>query len=82
MIALGVGSALVVAILVRYSKSKKRFTDWSPPNDSQSTGGLSSVTEGSSANRGGGAKRLAPRKQSLHDRWLMVRFFVAFIILA
>ncbi|KAH7021386.1 uncharacterized protein B0I36DRAFT_334366 [Microdochium trichocladiopsis] len=91
MISLACGSLLMILILVRYIKTKKGFTHWAPAsyqNSSNGGGTASSVagqTEFSSTQYSssvGARKPKSARKQSFHDRWLMVRFTVSFLILA
>ncbi|KAK8086098.1 glycoside hydrolase [Apiospora phragmitis] len=80
MISLAIGSGTVIAILARYINSRKRFTNWTPQqgtgNTSQSGATIQSTAQSSSSHGKG------PMKQGLYDRWLMVRFTCAFVVLA
>ncbi|KAK7978454.1 hypothetical protein PG996_004503 [Apiospora saccharicola] len=79
MISLAIGSGTVVAILARYINSRKSITNWTPQqgtgNTSQS--GATVQTNTMSSNQG-----KTPTRQGLYDRWLMVRFTCAFVVLA
>lgn len=89
MLSLALGSLLMVLISVRYIKTKKGFTNWSPPSGSTNTGGgtvtsTTGQTDFSSTQYSStvGARQVkSPRRQGFHDRWLLVRFFVSFAIL-
>lgn len=85
----------MMAILVRYVKTKKGFTHWAPPSyQTSSSGGGGGGTVSSTAAQtefsstqyssaaGAVRKPKSARRQGMHDRWLMVRFTVSFLILA
>ncbi|KXJ87054.1 hypothetical protein Micbo1qcDRAFT_167787 [Microdochium bolleyi] len=91
MISLAIGSVLMILISVRYIRTKKGFTHWAPPSSSTNGGGTTSSvagqTEFSSTQYGSSAgvpskKSKSSRRPGFHDRWLLVRFFVSFFILA
>jgi len=93
MISLAIGSLLMMAILVRYVKTKKGFTHWAPPSYQTSSSGGGGTTSSAAAQTefsstqyssaaGAVRKPKSARKQGMHDRWLMVRFTVSFLILA
>lgn len=74
MLSLFFGCILMIAILGRYVHTKRKFAHWS--QDASSTGHDLSVLEG-----GHGTESTArPRRkqQGIWDRWLMVRFTIAF----
>ena len=79
MISLAIGSSTVVAILARYINSRKSITNWTPQqgtgNTSQSGATIQSNTEHPSQGK-------SPARQGLYDRWLMIRFTCAFVVLA
>jgi hypothetical protein len=81
MISLALGSTLMISILVRYIKTKKKLTHWSPPK--YDSGAVSHGTSGtgSSAIQSRDGDGRAPKNQGFHDRWLMVRFCISFVIL-
>lgn len=80
MLSLAIGSGLMVAVTIRYVQSRQKFTQWSPPKFNSANSGSDTGTQNSSqpmsnGKRSGGGK-------GLYDRWLMVRFSIAFILLA
>ncbi|KAI5920869.1 hypothetical protein F4810DRAFT_680823 [Camillea tinctor] len=82
LLSLTTGSITMIAILARYVNSKKKFSQWTPPNRS-STGGTavnSSISTRISSNLGSEQKSM--RQRGIYDRWLLVRFTCAFILLA
>ncbi|KAI0018261.1 hypothetical protein F4780DRAFT_533217 [Xylariomycetidae sp. FL0641] len=84
MLSLTMGSATVVAILIRYVRTRKKFTQWTPPNNStvKSDTDRSSGTavRGTVSDNGDGDSR--KKNQGIYDRWLMVRFTCAFVVLS
>ncbi|ORY58485.1 uncharacterized protein BCR38DRAFT_352843 [Pseudomassariella vexata] len=97
MISLAIGSSTMIAISCRYVQSRKSFTRWTPPQNSDSalseemgtmrSGNLQSSTVISGTSHSGtttttGRKRPRKRPNGLYDRWLMVRFTIAFVMLA
>lgn len=79
MISLAIGSMTMVAILLRYVKSRKQFSHWTPPGNSGATNDSGGTTQ--SSQTGGTRKSKMPKRQGLYDRWLMVRFTIAFVML-
>lgn len=79
MLSLAIGTVLVSCILVRYINSRKKFLQWSTANQTfgQVTNGFSS--HGLSTN--GSGKRKAAPLGGIYDRWLLVRFTIAFVLL-
>ncbi|KAK8024910.1 hypothetical protein PG990_002733 [Apiospora arundinis] len=79
MLSLLIGSCTVAAILARYINSRKSITNWTPQhgtnNTSQSGASMQATTQSSSQGK-------TPTRQGLYDRWLMVRFTCAFVVLA
>ncbi|KAJ4389625.1 hypothetical protein N0V93_007096 [Gnomoniopsis smithogilvyi] len=81
MLSLAIGSGLMIAVTVRYVQSRQKFTQWSPPKFNSGTSGSEAGTSyaGTTASsrpiNGSG-------RTGLYDRWLMVRFTLAFIVLA
>ena len=75
MISLAIGSGLMVAVLIRYVKTRQKFTQWSPPKFNSTTTSEGGTTTTSTQNNTMGRK-------GLYDRWLMVSFTIAFVILA
>ncbi|ROV92884.1 hypothetical protein VSDG_06356 [Cytospora chrysosperma] len=74
MISLAVGSALMIAVLGRYIYTRQKFTQWNPPKyNSTTTSEAGTTTTGTQTNKG---------RRGLYDRWLMVRFTIAFVLLA
>jgi hypothetical protein len=85
MISLAIGSGLMCTILARYLGTKKKITNWSFNNQhsrdqSEAVSGASGSVLYSSAT--GKSRNNTSEKKSFYDRWLMVRFFVSFVILA
>jgi hypothetical protein len=80
MISLAIGSITMVAILLRYVKSRKQFSNWTPPGASGATNDSGDTMQ--SSQTGGTRKHKLPKRQGLYDRWLMVRFTLAFVVLA
>lgn len=79
MISLAIGSALMIAVLIRYVRTRQKFTQWSPPNWNSGTtsqGGTEPTDSQNSSHRNLSGSR------GLYDRWLMVRFTIAFVSLA
>lgn len=79
MISLAIGSGLMIAVLVRYVRTRQKFTQWSPPNwnsGSTSQGGTEPNGSQDSSHHNLSGRR------GLYDRWLMVRFTIAFVSLA
>ncbi|KUI64014.1 hypothetical protein VM1G_10799 [Cytospora mali] len=75
MLSLAIGSGLMIAVLVRYVRTRQKFTQWNPPKfNSTTTSEAGTTTTGTQTNTGG--------RRGLYDRWLMVRFTIAFVILA
>lgn len=75
MISLAIGSSLMIAVLIRYVQTRQKFTQWSPPKfNSTSTSEGGTTTASSQTNTG--------TRRGLYDRWLMVRFTIAFVLLA
>lgn len=86
MISLAIGSGLMIAVTIRYIQSRQKFTQWSPPNFNSNTSGSEVGTGGSwsgtqSSSRPSNGHKSMGRK-GLYDRWLMVRFTIAFVLLA
>lgn len=79
MISLAVGSATVVAILVRYITTRKKLSNW-PAQGSSATAATQSTGTPSTATQSSTGKR-SVKKQGFYDRWLMVRFTCAFVVL-
>ncbi|KAI1636653.1 hypothetical protein F4809DRAFT_373760 [Biscogniauxia mediterranea] len=82
LLSLTTGSVTMIAILARYVNSKKKFSQWTPPHGSSSggTGVNSSISTRVSNNLGSEQKSM--RRRGIYDRWLMVRFTCAFVLLA
>lgn len=80
MISLAIGSGLMIAVLIRYVRTRQKFTQWSPPNWNSGTtsqgGGTAATGSQDSSHRNISGRR------GLYDRWLMVRFTIAFVSLA
>ncbi|KAH6640081.1 hypothetical protein BKA67DRAFT_596317 [Truncatella angustata] len=83
MISLAISSTTMVAILVRYVQSRKQFSNWTPQgNGTTVTNETSTDTIQTTETGHSGNAKKSSRKQGLYDRWLMVRFTVAFVVLA
>lgn len=87
MLSLAIGSGLMVAVTIRYMQSRKKFTQWSPPNYNSATSGSEAGTAGNNYAGGTQSSSRAMTNKSggmrgLYDRWLMVRFTIAFVLLA
>ncbi|KAL1860245.1 hypothetical protein Daus18300_009299 [Diaporthe australafricana] len=79
MISLAIGSGLMIAVLIRYVRTRQKFTQWSPPNwNSGTTSQGGTVATGSQDS----SHRNLSGRRGLYDRWLMVRFTIAFVSLA
>ncbi|KAH8651259.1 hypothetical protein BX600DRAFT_516840 [Xylariales sp. PMI_506] len=78
MVVLALSSSTMIAILVRYVQSRKKFTHWTPAGNGPAsrTGGTvqSTITSQTDSK--------TKRTVGLYDRWLMVRFTIAFVVLA
>lgn len=79
MISLAVGSGTVVAILARYINSRKSITNWTPQQGTGNTSQSGATMQSSTMSPVQGKP---PPRQGLYDRWLMVRFTCAFVVLA
>lgn len=86
MLSLAIGSCLMIAVTIKYVQSRQKFTQWNPPNFNSTTSGSEAGT--SSATFTGTQTSSRPVTSSstgragLYDRWLMVRFTIAFVLLA
>lgn len=80
MLSLAIGSGLMIAVTIRYVQSRQKFTQWSPPKFNSATSGSEAGTSyaGTTSSR----PTNGTGKTGLYDRWLMVRFTIAFIVLA
>lgn len=80
MLSLAIGSGLMIAVTIRYVQSRQKFTQWSPPKFNSATSGSEAGTSyaGTTSSR----PINDTGKTGLYDRWLMVRFTIAFIVLA
>ncbi|KAK8093553.1 hypothetical protein PG997_000238 [Apiospora hydei] len=76
MISLAIGSGTVVAILARYINSRKSITNWTPQQ------GTGNTNQSGTTNTMSSSQGKTPTRQGLYDRWLMVRFTCAFVVLA
>ena len=79
MISLAVGSATVIATLVRYILTRKKLSNW-PGEGSSATAATQGTGMQSTATQSSTGKALV-KKEGLYDRWLMIRFTIAFVIL-
>ncbi|KAI1135334.1 hypothetical protein F5Y05DRAFT_421513 [Hypoxylon sp. FL0543] len=74
MISLTVGSVLLIAILVKYIYTRHRLVSWNArylfSRSHEAGGDIINVLD-----RGDG-------RQSIYDRWLVLRFSIAFVVLA
>lgn len=80
MMSLAIGSGLMIAVTIRYVQSRQKFTQWSPPKFNSAT-----TSEGGTMTSGtynSNAPTTSTARKGLYDRWLMVRFTIAFILLA
>ncbi|KAI1841801.1 hypothetical protein JX265_009410 [Neoarthrinium moseri] len=82
MLSLAIGSITMIAILARYVQSRKRFSNWTQGNSSADSNDTSMETALSSTTGRTGSPIKPQQKRTFYDRWLMVRFTVAFVILA
>ncbi|KAI0139292.1 hypothetical protein BJ166DRAFT_126412 [Pestalotiopsis sp. NC0098] len=83
MISLAVSSITMIAILFKYIQSRKKISNWTPQgNNTTNTSDTSAETIQTAASAETGKGKSFKRSQGLYDRWLMVRFTVAFVILA
>lgn len=86
MMSLTLGSILLMLILLRYLVTQKRFTQWSQPKSEQSISdnnteaGLAYSSTISSKRIG--IQKIQSKSGGIYDRWLMIRFFMAFLMLA
>ncbi|KAI1260278.1 hypothetical protein F5Y18DRAFT_259231 [Xylariaceae sp. FL1019] len=72
LLTLGLGSALMLAILIRYVQSRRKIIRFNPfGNQRSSTDRVSSANGNTSG-----------RRQGIYDKWLMTRFTIAFVLLA
>lgn len=78
MISLAIGSGLMIAVLIRYVRTRQKFTQWSPPNWNSGSNSGGTVVTGSQDS----SQRNLSGRRGLYDRWLMVRFTIAFVSLA
>ncbi|KAL8348867.1 hypothetical protein RB601_002207 [Gaeumannomyces tritici] len=83
MLSLLFGCALMLVIFARYVRSKRKFLHWAPDNSYPAGGGGGSSTLESGIGTTTTQTRdgQPPRKQGIWDRWLMVRFTIAFAAL-
>lgn len=83
MLSLAISSTTMIAILVRYVQSRKKISNWTPDSNSTSaTNETSTDTIQTTAKEEGKKTSPSQGRPGLYDRWLMVRFIVAFVILA
>ncbi|KAH7021281.1 uncharacterized protein B0I36DRAFT_334181 [Microdochium trichocladiopsis] len=86
MLSMTLGSLMVMLILIRYLVTQKKFTQWSMPRTDQSgsdrgtEAGLSYASTSSSKRIG--IQKIRSKQGGIYDRWLMIRFFLSFIMLA
>ncbi|KAH9886353.1 hypothetical protein F4778DRAFT_477973 [Xylariomycetidae sp. FL2044] len=80
MLSLTIGSITMVAILCRYIRSRKKFSDWTPPNATSNTSATGESAPSPSSIQTG-PKSTRSKQQGIYDRWLMVRFTCAFVVL-
>lgn len=72
----------MVAVTIRYVQSRQKFTQWTPPKfNSTTTSEGGTMTSGTHQSTTPTTSNTSTRK-GLYDRWLMVRFTIAFILLA
>lgn len=84
MLSLAIGSGLMIAVTIRYIQSRQKFTQWSPPNFNSATSGSESGTGASFGGTQTSSRATTNRNtgtKGLYDRWLMVRFTIAFVLL-
>ncbi len=88
MLSLFFGCVLMVLILARYVYTKRKFSHWTADTPSDNIGGVSTLESGSAKSPAPGTTggSLTPtartRNQGIWDRWLMVRFTIAFVSLS
>ncbi|PSS02415.1 hypothetical protein BD289DRAFT_237725 [Coniella lustricola] len=90
MLSLAISSSLMLATTLKYLRSRHKFTHWTPPkfNSANSSQVGTSFSQVGSASQTGitsqtGAKSTrSPGSKGLYDRWLLVRFTIAFVLLA
>lgn len=86
MISLAISSIMMIVILVRYIQSRKRIMNWTPQENGTTATNVTNETSVDTIQTTDTEEtvksRKSARKQGLYDRWLMVRFTVAFVILA
>lgn len=74
MVSLTIGSVLLIAILIKYIYTRHRLVSWNArylfSRRSRESGGDINVLE-----QGDG-------RQSIYDRWLVLRFSIGFVVLA
>lgn len=71
----------MIAVTIRYVQSRQKFTQWSPPKfNSTSTSEGGTMTSGTHHSNAPTTNTTA--RKGLYDRWLLVRFTIAFILLA
>jgi hypothetical protein len=85
MLSLAIGSGLICAILTRYIRTKKKITNWNENQQSSNNQSETGASTGStlySSSTGKARGGVSNQKKGIHDRWLMVRFCVSFLMLA
>jgi hypothetical protein len=74
MLSMAVGVILVLSILFRYVNSRRRFLNWSSGTYGTSSAGASTANSSM-------RKPQPSRQRGVYDRWLLVRFTIAFVFL-
>jgi hypothetical protein len=82
MLSLAISSITMIAILVRYVQSRKRISNWTPQDSGTAVTETTTATIQTTATEETGKNKTIQKRQGLYDRWLMVRFTVAFVVLA
>lgn len=82
MISLAIGSSLMIAVTVKYVQARKKFTQWSPPKYNNSSANSGSQIGGGASTHSSSQRVSTAGQRGLYDRWLMVRFTIAFVLLA
>ncbi|KAK8080604.1 hypothetical protein PG997_008422 [Apiospora hydei] len=71
------GCILLIMILIRYIQTRRQLKTWSHGYGKKSTS--TETTSNGPHISGGGSK---PQSQGIYDRWLLIRFTIAFVFLA
>lgn len=79
ILSFGLGCLILIAILTRYVHGRIALISWNVKYGERSQG--TDLNSNAIASQTGGQRIRQPRMRSIYDRWLVLRFAIAFIAL-